>query len=69
MIADIFRLIPGSQVLAPSGRIQFDVLKRNPNPNRTEIRQGIKKVLCRCTGYHKIVDAIPMWAYFEADKN
>ena len=58
MIVDIFRVIPGSQVTAPSRMAQFDLLKRNPNPNRTEIRQGIKKVLCRCTGYHKIVDAI-----------
>ena len=30
----------------------------NPNPTRDEIAKAIKKNLCRCTGYIKIVDAI-----------
>jgi carbon-monoxide dehydrogenase small subunit len=35
-----------------------DLLRRNPNPTRTEIREGISGNLCRCTGYQKIVDAV-----------
>ena len=34
------------------------LLRHNPAPNRNEIRQGISGVLCRCTGYQQIVDAI-----------
>ncbi len=35
-----------------------DLLRRNPNPARGEIREGISGNLCRCTGYQKIVDAV-----------
>jgi len=35
-----------------------DLLRRNPNPTRIEIREGISGNLCRCTGYQKIVDAV-----------
>ena len=34
------------------------LLRRNPSPTREEIRRAISGVLCRCTGYDKIVDAI-----------
>jgi aerobic carbon-monoxide dehydrogenase small subunit len=34
------------------------LLKRNPDPTRTEIREGLSGNLCRCTGYQKIVDAV-----------
>jgi carbon-monoxide dehydrogenase small subunit len=34
------------------------LLDRNPRPTREEIREAISGVLCRCTGYKKIVDAI-----------
>lgn len=36
----------------------LDLLKRNPNPTRIEIREGLSGNLCRCTGYQKIVDAV-----------
>jgi carbon-monoxide dehydrogenase small subunit len=36
----------------------MDLLRRNPNPTRMEIRQGLSGNLCRCTGYQKIVDAV-----------
>ncbi|RJQ58076.1 MAG: (2Fe-2S)-binding protein, partial [Desulfobacteraceae bacterium] len=36
----------------------IDLLERNPNPSRSEIRQSISGNLCRCTGYQKIVDAV-----------
>jgi aerobic carbon-monoxide dehydrogenase small subunit len=35
-----------------------DLLQRNPNPTRREIREGLSGNLCRCTGYQKIVDAV-----------
>jgi len=35
-----------------------DLLRRNPNPTREEIRECLAGNLCRCTGYQKIVDAI-----------
>jgi carbon-monoxide dehydrogenase small subunit len=34
------------------------LLDKNPEPSDGEIRQGISGVLCRCTGYRKIVQAI-----------
>ena len=33
-------------------------LDKNPSPNELQIRQGLAGVLCRCTGYSKIVQAI-----------
>lgn len=34
------------------------LLKQNPNPTEAEVREAIAGVLCRCTGYHKPVQAI-----------
>ncbi|MGC8512971.1 MAG: (2Fe-2S)-binding protein [Acidimicrobiales bacterium] len=33
------------------------LLKENPHPTETEVREGIEGNLCRCTGYHNIVAA------------
>ncbi len=35
-----------------------DLLRTNPNPTDAEIREGISAVLCRCTGYQGIVNAV-----------
>ena len=35
-----------------------DLLKENPTPSESEIREGIEGNLCRCTGYHNIVKAV-----------
>jgi aerobic carbon-monoxide dehydrogenase small subunit len=35
-----------------------DLLNRNPNPSRSQIREGLSGNLCRCTGYQMIVDAV-----------
>ncbi|MGH9881669.1 MAG: (2Fe-2S)-binding protein [Pyrinomonadaceae bacterium] len=34
------------------------LLERNPNPSRGEIRHGLEGNLCRCTGYQHIVEAV-----------
>src|SRR5712691_2712073 len=34
------------------------LLDRNPNPSREEIRHGLEGNLCRCTGYQHIVEAM-----------
>jgi carbon-monoxide dehydrogenase small subunit len=35
-----------------------DLLERNPEPTREEIRDGLEGNLCRCTGYQHIVNAV-----------
>ena len=35
-----------------------DLLDRNPNPTEDEVRKGLEGNLCRCTGYHNIVQAV-----------
>lgn len=34
------------------------LLDQNPHPDETEVKEAISGNLCRCTGYHKIADAI-----------
>lgn len=34
------------------------LLAKNPDPSEEDIRQGLSGVLCRCTGYQQIVDAV-----------
>ena len=34
------------------------ILEKNPNPDRVEIQKGLRRNLCRCTGYAKIIDSI-----------
>ena len=43
---------PGMLVAARS------LLERNPDPTEEEVRYGLAGNLCRCTGYHKIVEAV-----------
>lgn len=33
-------------------------LEKNPDPTREEAKKALSGVLCRCTGYKKIVDAV-----------
>jgi aerobic carbon-monoxide dehydrogenase small subunit len=35
-----------------------DLLARNPHPSEDEVRHGLEGNLCRCTGYHNIVEAV-----------
>ena len=34
------------------------LLEKNPNPTETEVRYWLAGNLCRCTGYHKSVEAV-----------
>lgn len=34
------------------------LLEKNPNPDESQIRQSLSGVLCRCTGYQKIIKAV-----------
>ncbi|MEM0079785.1 MAG: (2Fe-2S)-binding protein [Nitrososphaerota archaeon] len=34
------------------------LLNRNPNPSREEVVEALNGVLCRCTGYRPIIEAI-----------
>ena len=36
----------------------IDLLRTNPSPTDAEIREGISAVLCRCTGYQGIINAV-----------
>jgi aerobic carbon-monoxide dehydrogenase small subunit len=34
------------------------LLRENPDPTEREVREGLEGNLCRCTGYHNIVEAV-----------
>ena len=38
-----------------------ELLRHNPNPTDTEIRDGLEGNMCRCTGYQNILRAV-RWA-------
>ena len=39
-----------------------ELLKKNPDPSRDEIREALSGNLCRCTGYIKIYEAVELAA-------
>lgn len=36
----------------------IDLINRNPNPDKKNIKEALDGNLCRCTGYKKIIDGI-----------
>ena len=36
----------------------YELLQDNPDPTELEVRAAITGVLCRCTGYQQIIDAV-----------
>lgn len=79
-LAEGDRLHPIQKAYVEAGAIQcgyctpgmvmaiYSLLKENPQPGEDEIREGIKGVMCRCTGYYKIVEAVRR-AASETQKN
>ncbi|MDH3744713.1 MAG: (2Fe-2S)-binding protein [Acidobacteriota bacterium] len=45
------------------------LLDQKPDPSRKEISEGLAGNLCRCTGYHKIVEAVEWAAAVERGEN
>ncbi len=43
---------PGVMVTAAA------LISQNPHPTDAEVREGLEGVICRCTGYQNIVDAV-----------
>ena len=41
------------------------LLDQNPDPGRDEIKQALRRNLCRCTGYTKIIDAVQLAGRFK----
>ena len=39
-----------------------ELIDANPNPSREEIRDAVGGILCRCTGYQTIVEAVELAA-------
>lgn len=47
----------------------IDLLTQNPNPTDEEIREGLDGIICRCTGYEFIVNAVRSAAKMMNDDN
>jgi aldehyde oxidoreductase len=41
-----------------------ELLAANPEPSRAEVRRALRRNLCRCTGYVKIIDAVQLAGRF-----
>ncbi len=46
----------------------YDLLQARPRPEPDDIREGLKGVMCRCTGYYKILEAVSQAAELMARK-
>jgi len=46
-----------------------DLLRKNPSPTETDVREGLSGNLCRCTGYVGIVEAVLEVAKTRAEAN
>ncbi len=44
------------------------LLEENPEPTREQVREGLEGNLCRCTGYHNIVNAVMAASGQEVEK-
>jgi len=69
-MADADSLHPVQKAFVDAGAVQcgyctpgmimsaYDLLNRNTDADEAEIREALKGVMCRCTGYYKIIDAV-----------
>jgi len=65
LLAECFTEMHGSQCgFCTPGMMMASValLRGNPNPSESEIRQALAGNLCRCTGYDMIIDSIHLAA-------
>jgi carbon-monoxide dehydrogenase small subunit len=79
-LAEEGRLHPIQKAYVETGAIQcgyctpgmimtiYSLLQENPHPDEEQIREGIKGVMCRCTGYYKVIEAVKQ-AAAEVKKN
>jgi carbon-monoxide dehydrogenase small subunit len=44
------------------------LLARNPEPTRDQIREALSGIICRCTGYQQIFDAVETAAVIMRDR-
>lgn len=44
----------------------LDLVRRNPSPSAGEVRHWLEGNICRCTGYHNIVEAVQAGARAQA---
>lgn len=68
------RLHPIQQAFVDAGAVQcgycmpgmvmsaYSLLRQNPSPDLTQIKEGMEGNLCRCTGYQKVFDAVNLAA-------
>jgi len=73
-IGDIHEPHPIQKAFVESGAVQcgfctpaqvlsaYHLLKKNPDPTEEEIKSAMDGVLCRCTGYVKIIEAVKLAA-------
>ena len=47
----------------------MELLRENPQPTDPEIREGIAGTICRCTGYHHIIEAVKSAAQKMAEES
>jgi len=65
LLAECFTEMHGAQCgFCTPGMMMASValLRSNPNPSESEIRQALAGNLCRCTGYDMIIDSIHLAA-------
>lgn len=79
-LADDKTLAPIQQAFVEYGAVQcgfctpgmilaaVSLLRNNPHPSRQEIREGLSGNICRCTGYHNVVDAVEIAAQTFRDR-
>ncbi len=60
-LQDSFMMLGGAQCgFCTPGMVMnsVDLLQKNPSPTEQDVRHWLEGNLCRCTGYHNIVEAV-----------